>query len=176
MRLIVLVCAAAGVASAGAALAQDKGKPPPEQLTTLLACRSQPTDAARLACYDAAVASLARATEQGQVVVVDREEIRRTRRSLFGFSLPDVPFLGGGKDDKDPQPDFIETTIKWARPTDFNKWLFEIEDGALWQTTEANTRGATPKAGDKVRIKKAAMGSYLISFKNSRSLRGMRVR
>lgn len=162
------------VSLAGQAHAQQPAKVPP-QLTAVIACRSQTGDQARLDCYDRAVASLAQASEQGQVVVIDREELRRTRRSLFGFSLPNVPFFRGDKGQEE-EPDFIEAKIRTARPAGYNKWLVVLEDGAVWQTTEPDTRGATPKAGGTVKIKKAALGSYMITFERSRPLRGMRVR
>jgi hypothetical protein len=94
---------------------------------------------------------------------------------LFGFSLPKMPFFGGD-DSQENEADFIESRVRSARPTGYNKWLIELEDGGTWQTTEPDTRGASPKVGDSVRIRKGAMGSYTILLSRSRPLRGMRVR
>jgi hypothetical protein len=43
---------------------------------------------ARLQCFEEATASLEQATDSGEVVVVDRAQIRESRRRLFGISLP----------------------------------------------------------------------------------------
>lgn len=158
--------------------ARAEAQQPPHispQLAAILACRSQPTDQQRLRCFDQAVLALAQAAEQGKIVLVDREDIKRTRRSLFGFSLPKMPFFGGD-DSQENEADFIESRVRSARPTGYNKWLIELEDGGTWQTTEPDTRGASPKVGDSVRIRKGAMGSYTILLSRSRPLRGMRVR
>ena len=61
----------------------------------VLACRSETDPQARLQCFDRTSGALATAAQSGAVVVVDREEVRRTRRSLFGFSLPRLPFFRG---------------------------------------------------------------------------------
>jgi hypothetical protein len=162
-----------GVALTTGAEAQQAS--PSTSFTTMLACREQSDPQERLRCYDSAAAGLAEASASGKISVLDREEVRKTRRSLFGFSIPSIPFFREGAD-KESEPDQIEVRLKSARATDYNKWLVEIEGGALWQTTESDTRGSTPKAGQLARIKKGALGSYMISFEGSRALRAMRVR
>jgi hypothetical protein len=149
---------------------------PEDLVSKVVNCKAERNEQARLKCYDEAVGRLSSAAEQGQIVVMDREDVRRTRRSLFGFSLPKLPFFRGDNSQEEDEPDFVEARMKSARPTGFNKWLVELEDGATWQTTEPDTRGSAPKAGGTVKIRKAAMGSYIITFERSRPLRAMRIR
>jgi hypothetical protein len=152
------------------------GRESPQGLVTqVISCRGERNEQSRLKCYDDAVGVLSSASEQGQILVVDREDVRLTRRSLFGFSLPKLPFFRGDKSQED-EPSLLEARIKSARPTGFNKWLVELEDGATWQTTEPDPRGAAPKVGEAIKIRKAAMGSYMITFERSRPLRAMRIR
>lgn len=148
--------------------------PSTQALGPVLDCRSERNDQARLRCFDAAAAALVAATDAGTIVVVDREDIRRTRRSLFGFSLPKLPFFAGDKS-QDDEPDVTEATIASARSLGADQWSFVLADGAVWRTTEAS-RNATPRAGTSVRLKKAALGSYMASFGGARSVRAMRVR
>lgn len=174
MKIITLAAGFAALGAAGAVAAQSQPANNP-LLDNLIACRAQTDEQARLRCYDGATAALADATSAGSVVVVDREEVRRTRRALFGFSLPRLPFFGGDTSQEE-EPDEIEGRIETAREAGYGKWLIGLEGGAFWQTTESETRLATPRPGQSVRIKKAAMGSYMISIERGRSVRAMRVR
>ena len=141
----------------------------------VVACRAETDGQARLRCFDATVASLAQATSAGSLVVVDREDVRKTRRSLFGFALPKLPFFSGD-DSQDSQSDRIEANIKSARHLGYDKWLIELDNDAAWQTTEALTRQAPPKAGQSLTIRKGALGNYFLSIENKASVRAMRVR
>jgi hypothetical protein len=138
----------------------------------LLRCRSEPTDAARWACFDRAVEALASAAEQGSVVVVDREQVRRTRRSLFGFNLPSLPFFSGDNSAND-QPDEIESVVQSVGEAGHGKLTMTLRDGGTWQTTEAMV--IPPSRGATVRVKKAALGSYFIIY-SGRAVRAVRLR
>src|SRR5687768_1383863 len=74
--------------SAAAALAQSGPAGGSALVRALADCRRLAEDAPRLACYDAAAARLAAAEQQGDVVVVDREQARAARRQAFGFNMP----------------------------------------------------------------------------------------
>ena len=108
-------------------------------------------------------------------MLLDKQEVRKTKRSLFGFTLPRLPFFDGRKEDEKEEAEFqqIETPIKTVQSIGYGRYRFTIDDGAVWQTTEEGN--AFPKPGQKVIIKKGLMGSYFIRFENSRAVKGMRV-
>jgi hypothetical protein len=148
---------------------------PPAAIKALGACRTIGDNAQRLACYDREAEALVRSVERNETVVLDKQEVRKTKRSLFGFSLPKLPFFGGDRDPDQEAPEFtqIETPIKTVRNIGYGKFRFTVDDGALWETTEGIN--AFPKPGEKVVIKKGLMGSYFIRFEGARSVKGRRV-
>ena len=173
MRRVVVSAVVIGLAS-GSAMAQGTRKDaPPEIFTDLTRCRALGDDAARLACYDSSAARLAEAADKREIVVLDQAEVRKTRRSLFGFNLPKLPFFGDGGDDDEPEFRQIETTVRTLSGVGYGKWRVGIEDGAVWQTTEA-LRGS-PKVGETVKIRKGLMGSYWLSVDGGRAAKAMRV-
>lgn len=161
------------VAAPAAAVAQV-GQPP-AALTELTRCRNLVQDEARLRCYDAAAGALANATSSGSLILVDKEDVKRTRRSLFGLSLPKMPFFGGDASAEE-EVEEINAKVRSARVGRDDKWLVELDSGGAWQATEAVTRQSPPKAGDSARIRKASLGGFLLSVEGRRSVRAMRVR
>ena len=161
----------ASFAAASPAQAQDAPQQSP-LVEALANCRSEADDAVRLRCYDAAAGALAEASSKGEVVLVDRNEVRRTRRSLFGFNLPKLPFFGGD-DSQGEENDEVDVTLTSARMIDSGKYMLSFDDGSTWQTTEG--KPIRPRKGDKVTIKKASLGSYFLRV-GGRSVRGMRVK
>jgi hypothetical protein len=154
--------------SAPAAAADE----PPAAIKALGACRAIADNAQRLACYDQAAGSLLQSVERKETVVLDKQAVTKTKRSLFGFSLPKLPFFGGDKDEKEEFTQ-IEEPMKTVRSIGLGRFRFTLNDGATWETTEGIN--AFPKPGQKVLIKKGLMGSYFIRFEGNRSVKGMRV-
>lgn len=148
--------------------------PAAEPVAELSRCRGIPESAARLACYDQAADNLTRAIAAKQVVVLDRNDVRKTRRSLFGFSLPQLPFFGKDSDEA-PEAKEIKGKLASARELGYGKWRVRLEEGAVWETTEAASGSVDPRAGDEVTIRKAALGSYFLKFGSSRGVRAKRV-
>ena len=66
--------------------------------------------------------------------------------------------------------DFIESKIASLRQFSGGKWLFVLEDGARWSQTEP-ARLRSPKVGDTIRIRKAALGSYLANINGRTAIR-----
>ena len=160
--MIGLVGASAAGLLAVGAVAKDR-KPDgatPKIFTDVTDCRKIADNAQRLACYDRTVGALATAEESENLYVADKETMREARRGLFGFNLPKVKLFGN--DDIGEEVKFIETTIK-AVGQGSKGYVFTLEDGARW----AQTDGAymdKPKAGAKIRIRKATLGSYMASI------------
>ncbi|WP_262422463.1 hypothetical protein [Brevundimonas denitrificans] len=95
------------------ALAQAQEAPRPELLNRLTDCRAMTDPAARLSCYDTAVEALDAAERQGEVVVVDRAQVRESRRALFGFEMPSLPAFGRVTAAED-EVSSVETTLTRA--------------------------------------------------------------
>jgi hypothetical protein len=167
----LLSCCSAGVlAQAG---------PGERVLQGLRACKAIAATDARLACFDKATAALEAAVDAKDVRIVDRQEIRKARRSLFGFTIPKVALFGGGddapgKDDKEEAFSEINTTVASARAVDNGRVEIRlVDEDAVWRTTDP--MAWPPKTGAKIRIRRGTLGNYFI-YVDGRSVRGTRIR
>lgn len=155
--------------SASPVLAQTATPARPELLSRLIECRSVTNDAARLSCYDSATNALDAAERQGDVVVVDRAQVREARRQLFGFQLPSVTLFDR---DEAAQPiDAIETTLTRAAMNADGKWVFTLEDGSIWRQIDTERVNFRNQAGESIRVRRASLGSYLLTAGRSRAVR-----
>ncbi|HEY8617154.1 hypothetical protein [Phenylobacterium sp.] len=168
MAAAVLLAFAAG---AGPAAAQTKAQRA-TALQKLSDCRKVADSGQRLACYDAAAEALETAEAKGDVVVVDREQAREVRRQAFGFSMPSLNLFERGEKAEDVET--MTGKVVAARMNNAGKWVVELEGGAVWAQIDANEVPFSPKPGDPVRIKRASLGSYLMSVKNQRAFRAKR--
>nr|WP_295660044.1 hypothetical protein [Polymorphobacter sp.] len=172
---------AAALLFAGAASVSISGPAKPAKtsaettgvIAELTGCKTLTADAARLACYDQAAAKLAAATASGEVKVLDREDIRATRRGLFGFDLPKLPFFKGDDSAKDT-PEELDTVVKSIQAAPYGKFVLTMEDGAVWATAEPLPRD--PKVGAMVHLNKGALNNYFMKVGSMRSVRATRVR
>lgn len=160
---------ALGIAAPPTLQAQDE-RPVPEVYAEVMKCRDVADGPARLACFDAAVAAMAQAREADDLMVISREEVRETRRGLFGLKLPSIKIFGGkGEDDGIESVKQLEATIA-AVGQGRKGFVFRLEDGAVWdQTDGAYIR--TPKPGDPIVIERAALGSYFARVNGGVSIR-----
>lgn len=167
--------AAAGLMLTATAAGAQGGSAGERLLKAFDACRAIAAPEERLACFDKSTADLARAVADKQVRIVDRADVNKARRSLFGFTLPSLNLFdgGGGRD----SPPFVEinTTVASATPAENGRVrLVLAEEGEpVWQTTDP--MNFPPRAGAKVRIRKGALGNYFLNV-DSRTYRAMRVR
>ena len=173
LGLILLAIAAPSAAqraSSRAAPAQ------PRHLGALEACRAIGADAARLACFDRESAALLTASRSGELSVVDRADMRTARRSLFGFALPKLPFFSGDKS-ADEVPDTLDSTIVTAQGVANDRYRIRIAAGeAEWETTESKVSFSAPRAGQKIVIKKGALGSYFLRINGQVGIKGRRIK
>ena len=146
------------------ALAKDKEQPldgpPPAVFQAVIDCKAIADPAARLACYDQAVSAMVAARSSRDLVVTDRAAVREAKRGLFGLSLPSIKLLDAA--DAGDEVKEIESTIAGIRMAGDGFPVFTLEDGARWKQTDG--RNTFPKAGQKIRIRKAALGSYMASI------------
>jgi hypothetical protein len=178
-RALILAAVAAAPASAAFAQANNptanSTRPENPLLKALEACRTIPDAAQRVACYDAASAALVNATTSGQVRVVDQNEVRRARRSLFGFSLPRLPWFSGDDSVNDPD-DRLESTIKSAwLLKNVGRYRIVLADNAVWETTESKLNWIAPRPGQKITILKGVLGNYFLQVDGQVGIRGRRL-
>ena len=139
-------------------------------LARLVACRSVADTTARLACYDVAAAALDAAERQGDVVVVDRNQISTARRESFGFSMPSIPNLF----ERNGQPESveaIESTLASASENWEGRWTFTLADGSVWQQIDTAYVSFSNRGSPRVSVRSAALGSYLLVVGDSRAVR-----
>jgi hypothetical protein len=176
----VRVIAIATLLPAVPALAAERPRdPPPAVVQKLLECRGIADTGQRLACMDAGVAALAGAVESRAVVVSDQAQVQKARRGLFGIAPAGFRLFGGGDTDSkaeadDRVPDAIEAVISAVGRTR-NNWQFTLDDGSRWTQTDGTTMRRDPKPGMKIRIRSAAMGSYLANVEKQTAVRVRRV-
>lgn len=156
------------------AAAQTPPAAQPAALSALLACRTKTDSAERLACYDAAASNLGAAAQSGEVVVVDREQVRKARREAFGFSLPSLDLFDRDSA-KPPEAESLQAVVASVRTDGSGKLLVELEDGAVWQQMDTRTLGRTPRKGSKADIRKGAMAGYFLSLDGQTAIRARRV-
>ena len=164
LRQILLATLLAGLPAA-AATAQSSGAPAqrPQPFEALVRCRAITGDAERLACFDRAAASLQAAAERRDLVVVDRQQVRESRRRLFGLPLPRLPIFGGGDDDEGAEEiSSIESNIASAVETGYGRWAVRLQDGSTWVQTDNNIIAARPRVGQPVRVNRGALGTYMM--------------
>jgi hypothetical protein len=154
---MILSLAIAGPVPAVAAAAMP---PPPQALKAMIACRAKTDDAARLKCFDEAVAGLEAAQNKGEVIVVDQAEVTRARHEAFGFPLPHLSIFQGSVKGEDFET--MTTAVKSARRARTGEWTMTLEDGAVWRQI-SNDGDIDVKPGAAVRIRKGAIGSFLMN-------------
>lgn len=174
MRIII---ATGAVVALSAATAHAQTPPVAKPVAALQQCRTIADTTARLACYDKAVDALAASTASGETVVVDRTEVRKARKGLFGFTLPRIGFLTGRDDNDEDKADAaqLETKIVAARALPYGKWRFTVDGGGIWETVEASMGFSDPKPGATVLIEKGSLGAYFAKVGKGRRVQAKRV-
>ena len=163
------------VLAAPAAAQEQQTQERPQALTRVLDCRALQSAEERLACYDREVAALQQAEETQQLVVMDRQQVRQTRRTLFGLALPNLGLFGDDTPDQEGVSE-IQSTLRNAVQNPYGKWILTLEDGARWIQLDSREFGREPRAGHPIRIRRAAMGSYMANIDNQIAIRVRRER
>ncbi|TMJ17462.1 MAG: hypothetical protein E6G92_14200 [Alphaproteobacteria bacterium] len=145
----------------------------PELFEALVRCRAISGDAERLRCFDTASAALEQAAERRELVVVDRAQVRESRRRLFGLALPSLPIFGGGDDSQAAEDEVtsLEGTVASASQDSLGHWMVRLADGSLWVQTDNRQLALRPRNGQPVVINRAALGSYMMRVNNQPGVR-----
>lgn len=176
VRLVAFggVVGAGLIAALPANAQQATTAPPVDFVQDLKTCRDIVDEDRRLACYDAKVAAIVVASDAGDVTIVDRDDMVRTRRQLFGFNVPNLGILKDDTSDTEAG-ELLETSVTSARRLSSKTWRFTTAEGAIWEINNAPPRLASIKSGDAVQFKKAALGFYFIRFNGQLGVKGKRV-
>lgn len=168
IALLPMAALAAGPAK------QRPERPLPSTVAQMFACRSIGDSVARLGCFDREVANFDHAQASGEIVTMDRQNVRATRRSLFGLALPDLSLFGDNS--IDANSGVLETTIISTRQGPDGKWSFVLAEGGRWVQLDNREFIDDPASGMPILIRRAAMGSYLANIKKQTAIRIERVR
>src|SRR4051812_40926625 len=119
----------------------------PQTIQQLVACRAITDAAQRLACFDRQTDALSQALSKKEVVVIDKQRATATKRSLFGFSIPDFGGLFGGAGDDIKE---IASSITRVSKDPYGAWVVTLADGSTWAQVDDSPLGLGPEKGDKV--------------------------
>lgn len=159
-----------GLAIAGPSTAADRERAP--QLQRLVDCKAIADADARLACYDREVASLDQAEKSKDLVVVDKEQVKKARRTLFGLALPRIDLFGG--DQPGDELNQIEGKVTQAR-SGVGGLRIVLEDGSIWQQTDDKPIFRDPKPGDAAVVTRGVLGSFFMKIGNATPIKVRRV-
>jgi hypothetical protein len=167
----------AAIALAGTMAVAADAPPVARPYAALQACRGIADSTQRLACFDKASAALEAAQKSEDVVIVDRQEVKKARKGLFGFTMPRIGFLAGrqgnAEDEADEQQ--LEDTVASARALPYGKWRITLSTGGVWETLETDSRFTDPKPGAQVHLSKGMIGSYFLSVGKGRAVKARRI-
>lgn len=164
---------AAAILAVPAATARDDGGNP--LVAALARCLDVPDGAARLACMEPAARALVDAERNREVVVVDKDRARKTRRSLFGIALGGGDPITGEPETPAERIEQLDTEVAGVAGAPNGRWLLTFAEGGRWRTTEPWDGGTVPRAGDRAVLKRAALGSYTLRVAGSRIVKVVRV-
>jgi hypothetical protein len=160
-------------ATSAVSAGKDQKKPArADVLQKLIDCRSIPSDAERLACYETQTAKIDDAEAKRDLVIIDRDQATKARKD--GFGLPARPLIVGTPPALGEGVSDVTAKIRSAKLLDSKRWLFVLEDGARWYQAELKTL-RDPKPGQSVRIRKASLGGFLANIDGQPATRVRRI-
>ena len=165
---------------AGAASARDQPMAvPATPLQPLFDCRAIAEAGARLACFDKQAALLSEASDHRELVITNREELRKARRGLFGFALPITQLFAGGAKDKSAiaaeEITELMTTVASAHHGRDGGWVVAFAEGGTWEQTDSRSLALSPRPGQKAVLKRALLGSYFAEIDGQPGIKMRRV-
>jgi len=162
----------AAIAATGATAKPIPPSAPPAAVQSLLSCRSIADSAQRLACYDKAAQGFADAMGKKEVVVIDKARANEARRSLFGFTIPNFGALLGGGGDEISQ---IESTVTDVVEGAYGTLTLRLADGSTWTQIDDTPVALPPRRGDKVVVRRGALGAYFVKLGSQPGFKAKRV-
>jgi hypothetical protein len=168
----------------GAFAQPSKGETP---LAPIYACADKSDPNERLACFDATVAAIRTKEAKSEIVTFDKQRVEKVRREAFGFYLPSLPRLGfpalstpeatkgPSKESSSTNADIEEQVfVVTAYRQVGGNIILTLENGQIWQLSEADTFNAPSGTPFNVKIRTAALGSFILTIEGRN--KGYRVR
>ena len=126
-------------------------------------CAKVADDAARLACYDAAFGRAAAAeTAAGAAVVAPAIGVPASPEAEFGLTgaaiLARDPEKAAAEERK---PTALEATVTGLDQKPGGQLVLTLDNGQTWIQSEAGLNSRV-RVGDRVKIRKAALGSFVL--------------
>lgn len=139
---------------------------------TIFACTELTDDAARLACFDAAVSKFKAAEDAGEVQTFTKEDVTRERKRNFGFAVPSFNF---GKDPSEKDEiQKLEVNVISAEYNAYKKLTLTLDNGQVWQQTDG--KRVSTRNVKTAEIKKASLGSYKIKLDGGPAFKAKRIK
>jgi hypothetical protein len=157
-------CGVLAILAAPAGLAAEAPKRAPA-MQSVLDCRAIQDGVQRLACFDKAVGEMASAEQSGDLISMSREQRRTVRRQAFGLTLPALSMFDRGEKPDDASR--LDVTLARVNHTGAGKWVFVLDDGAVWRQIDDTELEPPPRPGEKAVIRRASLGSYMIQLQGS---------
>lgn len=182
MRKLLIFIIATGAAFSclplvKAAKIKEPTSPPSALVTDLIACRAVNESAARLACFDSSSAKFAAAYQANDIYVVDKSQVRETRRKLFGLTIPNIDVFRSNESaataEANETKEILSSVKSVGRTAD--GWRVTTGEDTVWQQVDQTELGITPKPGMVVVIRKGALGSYKMSIDKMPAIRVKRI-
>jgi hypothetical protein len=169
-------------------------------LSPIYACAEKSDPVLRLACFDAAVAAVKAAEARSEIITLDQPRVAAVRREAFGFRIPSLPRFGFGtpaiaaaastgavatstsaaaavpspaqraRDEVADEQTFAVNRVGQAG----GRVALYLENGSVWHLTEAVEFNAPRQTPYNVRIRTAALGSFILTVEGRN--KGYRVR
>jgi hypothetical protein len=158
------ICGVLAILGASPCSAAEAPKRAPA-MQSVLDCRAIQDGVQRLACFDKAVGEMAKAEQSGDLVAIDREQRRKVRRQAFGLTLPSLAIFDKGE--KPEETNRIDVTLARATRTGTGRWVFVLDDGAVWRQIDDGELEPPPRPGEKAVIRRASLGSYMIHLEGT---------
>jgi hypothetical protein len=148
---------------------EDSSRNAPEPFQKMMECRSLADDQSRLECFDKEASAVASARDAGTLLVVGQEGLRQNRRRQFGVVASDPSLLLEGEGAE--QVNEITTRIVSASQRSDGKWILNLEESGRWVQIDSRSLSSEPRSGHEIKIRRAAMGSYLANINGQIAIR-----
>jgi hypothetical protein len=171
---LALVAAAAPFASVQAQDSMSDSA----RLKLMAECDAIQSESVRLSCYDGAIrrGRSALGNDRAGMLPGTVAAQPRTPAQAFGMTPKLERSAGAGVPAKPAPVEEISARVTSASDIGVGIWRIAFADGTRWQFTEGQMQFQPPAAGDEVRIRKGALGGYLLYAGGQPSVRVMRVR